>query len=297
MKQELYELIALFMRHVFWIMMLLIVVRAIRITMIDAQRAAKLRRLSPMTGICGELLVLEGDERARKGMRYPVIREGMIGTSRNADIRIRHSSLRRRHAYFQLTEDGLHLRGHAGAKLRNSQGKLVRELTLADGDDIGIGKVHLLLILTEATGAAEIRLVDRKTEPVSERYDENDDWADDFADAPKRIRFDDFESPEPPERRVEPGISRTDPDALFRVRPTQIRENHRDPFDDPFDPNNDPYDSGDPFDGFESSEPPIRRKTSASQPFDPYDAPMVRKKAANSRENEDLFELDDEEDW
>lgn len=297
MKQELYELIALFMRHVFWIMMLLIVVRAIRITMIDAQRAAKLRRLSPMTGICGELLVLEGDERARKGMRYPVIREGMIGTSRNADIRIRHSSLRRRHAYFQLMEDGLHLRGHANAKLRNSQGKLVRELTLADGDDVGIGKVHLLLILTEATGAAEIRLVDRKTESNSEPYDENDDWADDFTGTPKRIQFDDFESPEPSERRVEPGISRTDPDALFRVRHTPVRENYRDPFDDPFDSNNDPYDNSDPFDEFEASEPPIRRKTSASHSFDPYDAPMVREKAAKSRENEDLFEINDEENW
>ena len=133
MNREAYELIAQAARYVFMALMLLIVLRAGRITLVDSRRAAKLRRLSPMTGLSGEMVVLEGDERARKGMRYPVIREGIIGSSRRADVRIRHSTVRRRHAYFQMTEDGLHLRGHAGAKLLNADGVSVRELTLGDG--------------------------------------------------------------------------------------------------------------------------------------------------------------------
>src|SRR5699024_8371453 len=99
--------------------------------------------LSPMTGLCGEMVVVEGEGQARRGMRYPVIREGTIGSSRRADIRIRHASVRRRHAYFQLTEAGLSVRGHAGARLRDGDGRLVRELILVDGDALSVGNIRL----------------------------------------------------------------------------------------------------------------------------------------------------------
>ena len=131
MSQSVYELIALAARYVFAGLMLLIVARAWRITIVDSRRAATLRRMSPQTGLSGELVVLEGDEKARRGMRYPVIREGMIGSSRRADIRIRHSSVRRRHAWFQLTPEGLSLRAHAGAR---GAGEV-------DCNDTGVGEV------------------------------------------------------------------------------------------------------------------------------------------------------------
>ena len=117
MSQNTYELIALAMRYFFAGMMLLVVLRAGRGALIDSRRAARLRKLSPMAGVVGELVVIEGDGKIRRGMRYPVIREGLIGSSRRADLSIRHPSVRRRHAYFQLTENGLRVRGHAGAKL------------------------------------------------------------------------------------------------------------------------------------------------------------------------------------
>ena len=151
MSQNLYELIALGARYLFAALMVLIVARAWRLTLIDSRRAQTLRRLSPETGLSGELVVLEGDEKARRGMRYPVIREGMIGTSRRADIRIRHSSVRRRHAWFQLTPEGLSLRAHAGAPMRRRGGQAARELLLRDGDIFDIGRVRLMLVLTEAT--------------------------------------------------------------------------------------------------------------------------------------------------
>ena len=150
MSQSVYELIALAARYVFAGLMLLIVARAWRITIVDSRRAATLRRMSPQTGLSGELVVLEGDEKARRGMRYPVIREGMIGTSRRADIRVRHSSVRRRHAYFQLTEEGLFIRTHAGAPMRDGDGRPVRAIVLPDGGEFILGRVRLLLVLTEA---------------------------------------------------------------------------------------------------------------------------------------------------
>ena len=150
MNGQLYELAALAGRYLFAALMLLIVLRAGRITLIDARRAALLRRMSPETGICGELLVTRGGEKARQGMKYPVIREGMIGASRRADIRIRHSSVRRRHAYFQLFEDGLSVRSHAGAPLRDGRGRPCREMLLSDGDSLWVGGVRMLLVLSAA---------------------------------------------------------------------------------------------------------------------------------------------------
>ena len=152
MSREAYELAATAARYAFVALMLWIVWRACRGAWIDSRRAARLRRLSPMTGLCGEMIVVEGDGQARRGMRYPVIREGTIGSSRRADIRIRDGSVRRRHAYFQLTESGLRVRGHAGARLRDGGGRPVRELTLGDGDGLCVGRVRLLLVLAMPDG-------------------------------------------------------------------------------------------------------------------------------------------------
>ena len=153
MSTDAYELIALTARYLFAALMLLIVLRAARLTAVDSRRAAKLRRLSPMTGVCGELVVLEGDGNARRGMRYPVIREGMIGSSGRADVRIRHKSVRRRHAFFQMTRQGLKLRDHANARLRNAEGDPVRELVLGDGGEFFVGRIRLLLVLSDAAMA------------------------------------------------------------------------------------------------------------------------------------------------
>ena len=151
MSQSLYELLALGARYVFAGLMVLIVLRAWRITLVDSRRAAALRRLSPQTGLSGELLVLDGDEKARRGMRYPVIREGMIGSSRRSDIRVRHSSIRRKHAYFVLSEEGLTVQARPGAPMRDGAGRPARTLTLSDGDQLTLGRVRLLLVLTDGS--------------------------------------------------------------------------------------------------------------------------------------------------
>ena len=155
MNQNVYELAALSGRYVFAALMLLIVIRAWHITLVDSRRASTLRRISPETGVIGELVVLEGGEKARQGMRYPVIREGMIGSARRTDVRVRHGSVRRKHAYFQLTDGGLRVRANARCPMRDGAGRPARSLLLVDGDKLWIGKVQLLLVLTEAPEPAQ----------------------------------------------------------------------------------------------------------------------------------------------
>ena len=149
MSEGLYELVALGARYVFAALMVLIVLRAWRITIVDSRRAGMLRRLSPQTGLSGELLVLEGDGMACRGMRYPVIREGMIGALRRSDIRIRHASIRRKHAYFQLTDRELVIQARPGAAMRDANGRRVETLLLGDGSEFTLGRVRLLLVLSD----------------------------------------------------------------------------------------------------------------------------------------------------
>ena len=187
MSQNLYELIALGARYLFAALMVLIVARAWRITIVDSRRAKTLRRLSPETGIVGELIVVEGDEKARRGMRYPVTLEGMLGASRRADIRIRHSSVRRRHAWFQMTLEGLSLRAHAGAPMRLKGRPAARELLLRDGDVFEVGRVWLMLVLSVTPEETQEEPVRRSRARGAGRadddlFDADDVWDD--GDAP-----------------------------------------------------------------------------------------------------------------
>lgn len=155
MNANAYEILALAMRYVFAGLMVLIVLRAWRITLVDSRRAGRLRRLSPDTGIIGEMMVVNGSERARPGMHYPVTLEGSIGSGRGADIRVRHSSVRARHAIYQMTDEGLFVRGHASTRIRDGFGRPARELLLRDGDILRVGDVGLMLVLTDADAAPE----------------------------------------------------------------------------------------------------------------------------------------------
>ena len=201
----LYEIFALAARYFFAGLFLLIVLRAWRVTVRDARRARKLRRLSPQTGLSGELVVLEGEGRARRGMRYPVIREGTLGSARSADVRVRHPSVRPRHARFELTEEGLSLTAAPGAKLLDGEGERARKLLLRDGDCFTAGSVTLTLVLIDAAGRAgdyagqEDALFDAPRPPRADGPREEDaPRADDFwrEDAPSP----DAERPRAPRR-------------------------------------------------------------------------------------------------
>ena len=191
MGADAYEILALCMRYVFAALMLLIVLRAWRITAADSRRSTKLRHLSPQTGIIGELLVVGGGERAYEGMRYRLILEGTVGSGRRCDIRIRHSSIRSRHAVFQMTNDGLYIRSHAGARIADGLGHSQRELTLHDGDTLFVGRVRLMLILSEADEAPEEldRHSHRSRHAQAEVPDTHDD---DIFEVPERRNADLF---------------------------------------------------------------------------------------------------------
>lgn len=171
MNSGLYELISIGARYLFALIMVIIVARAWKITIVDSRRANNLRRLSPETGVCGEFLVMSGSGRVREGMRFPVIREGLIGSSRKADIRLRCGAVHRSHAFCELTEKGLRIRACGSARIYNANGDSRKEMTIGDGGRITIGQAELMLILTDGTGADAAperdRLFDISDEDIS----------------------------------------------------------------------------------------------------------------------------------
>ena len=218
MNSNVYELLALGMRYVFAALMVLIVIRAARITAVDSRRARRLRRLSPQTGLVGEMLVVDGGEHARPGMRYPVTLEGAIGSSRRADIRLRHSSVRARHAFYQMTDEGLFVRSHAAARIFDDLGRSVKEITLTDGDCVIIGRVKLMLVLSGAEAEKGVRRAHRRHERQAESSEPE------FDDEIFETRLD-------------------DPDDMFLSNPASRLDSGA-PGEENGDSEDDPYDTG-----------------------------------------------------
>lgn len=172
-RTEIYELAALIARYWFALLAVLIVIRAWRMTIVDNRRARTLRDIAVSTGQLGELVVTKGSGKARRGMKYPILQEGMIGSSARADIRIRASGVRKRHAHFRLQSDGLLLTSIGGAPLAFAEGKSGKKLLATDGDSLVFGNVTLLCVLFDGQ-TAQVHERVTAPPPERERYDELD---------------------------------------------------------------------------------------------------------------------------
>lgn len=98
MSGEAYELLALLMRYVFVLIGALILWRAYRWLRRDARSYRREMRALPDAGLVGEIVDL------KTGESQPLPREGIMGSARDCDIRVRGAGVRRRHALFAFEE-------------------------------------------------------------------------------------------------------------------------------------------------------------------------------------------------
>lgn len=101
MKPEVFELLAMFMRYWFVFLMLMIVFRCCKWLYNERKKYLRTLRYLPDAGFIGEAVDME------TGKSYPLAREGVIGSGRHADVRIR--AFKRLRVYFEL-EEGLGVR-------------------------------------------------------------------------------------------------------------------------------------------------------------------------------------------
>ncbi|MBR0229606.1 MAG: FHA domain-containing protein [Clostridia bacterium] len=99
MSTQAYELISMLMRYVFVLIGLTIVWRSYRWLRRDARAYRKEMRSLPDAGLVGEMVNLS------TGEAQPLPREGVIGASRECDIRLKGPGVERNHARFEF-EDG-----------------------------------------------------------------------------------------------------------------------------------------------------------------------------------------------
>ncbi len=147
MSSDLYALIALAARYWFVALIIVILFRGWRMTVADNRRAKLLREWMGQTGCVGELIANPG---AKRHVSYPIPREGVLGASRNADVRIRHRDMKRAHAHFELREGGLLIKPLGRAELSVGSGFTGGAVFLQDGDVMTIGRLQLKLVLFDA---------------------------------------------------------------------------------------------------------------------------------------------------
>ena|GEM_PF-2246265 len=157
MNSDLYALIALAARYWFVALIVVLLFRGWRMTVADNRRAKLLREWMGQTGCVGELILSPG---SRRRVSYPIPREGVMGSGRAADVRIRSRELMRAHAHFELREGGLLIRPLGKAELSVGDGFSGESVFLRDGDVLSIGRLQLMLVLFDA--------------PVEE--EETDEW-------------------------------------------------------------------------------------------------------------------------
>lgn len=93
-----YELLALFMRYVFVLIGLLVLLRAFRWMRRDARNYRREMRALPDAGLVGEIVDL------RTGKSQPLPREGDMGASRECDIHVKGPGVLRHHLRFAFEE-------------------------------------------------------------------------------------------------------------------------------------------------------------------------------------------------
>lgn len=149
MNPEMYTILSMLARYFFAGLMVLIVIRAWRATIVDSRRAKQLREWSPKTGCVGELIVNPGQKRRHA---IPVPKEGVLGSARKSDIRIKLKDILPSHAHIEQREGGLLIRplGKAQIALGN-EGFTGEQLFARDGDILTIGKHKLMLVMFEPT--------------------------------------------------------------------------------------------------------------------------------------------------
>lgn len=157
-----YELMALWMRYFFVLLAIAFVARAWIITVRDNRRARSIRAWLPETGTIGEWLVLSDGAQVRRGARFPILNEGMIGSARRSDVRVQHPDVLREHAYFVATEHGLSVRpvGEAPVLVESQVGGAHHpaegHVEMEDGDVLALGGFRMMLTMFDARSGRRV---------------------------------------------------------------------------------------------------------------------------------------------
>ena len=152
MGSEVYEWLAMAARYWFVALAAFIALRAWRASVTDNRNAKVLRDWTPQTGCIGELLVTADEaDTELTGERIPVPREGMLGSSRAADVRIPHPDVRPSHLWLDQRVGCMLLSPIKGAEL-DVPGFAGAPYVVQDGQMFRIGRLSLMMVFFDVDG-------------------------------------------------------------------------------------------------------------------------------------------------
>ena len=182
LSPEIYEIVSLAARYWFAALGALIIWRAWRCIVSDNRHAKILRDWTPQTGAIGELLITQGSGGARRGTRFSLLKECLIGSGRACDIAVKSPGVMKRHAMMELREGGLLVSAMHGARVGINGAELSRQVFIRDGETLNLGGAGLRLTLYDAP------LPDADTQPDMV-YEDYDDAGDDQPLTPQEQAF------------------------------------------------------------------------------------------------------------
>lgn len=142
MSQAWYEVVALAARYVFLALAVNIVWLGWRSHRRAARESARWR--SGEGARIGELRVTEDGAGKLVGRTYGLTMEGILGSSRACDVRVKHRTVRRKHLHFEQRQGCLMLTPLGGADMEIAPARGGPNL-LYDGDELRIGALSLVM--------------------------------------------------------------------------------------------------------------------------------------------------------
>ncbi|NLG23765.1 MAG: FHA domain-containing protein [Clostridiales bacterium] len=152
MDEELYAVVAAAARYLFAALAIYIVFKGWRADVTDGRRGRLVRGTAPDLDAIGELLVLADAPGGKLvGQRYPLPREGALGSSHAADVRLQRPGVRRRHLWIERRVGCVAISPVGGAPVA-ARGE--PPYVLRDGDTFSIEGLEMMVVLFDAAESA-----------------------------------------------------------------------------------------------------------------------------------------------
>lgn len=177
MNEQAFELTSMAMRYWFMLLIAIAAICALKLAFVDSKRARKEKLSAPNMEKIGELLVVKGAGEVRRGERFAITRDIVIGRRSKCDICLPDKSVFPRHACGELRSGGMLIGAIGNAPISLKGHPMESEILVCDGALFSIGAYTLQLTLYDVEAEYE---VDAAGRAIDARRISGDDYDDAF---------------------------------------------------------------------------------------------------------------------
>ena len=144
MNGNVYESCALVLRYAFVLAGAFILVRSAFMTLMDTRRAKVIRSTEAETGVLAHFS-LSGEKVPNE--RYPLYKEGTVGSGRASDLKISGAGLEKKHFYYEIYDGAIEITPLDGAAVFFEGEEITDFLSLRPGGTFRCGRAQFKYIV------------------------------------------------------------------------------------------------------------------------------------------------------